>query len=171
MNHKHRVAMMVLVILCVSLMVLLVYRVNLSRTTPTQQTQEQTQSQPLQTEPLSTVYKDLIEITSPLPNSVIDLTAPETVVTVTGKARGNWFFEASFPVELLNEMGDVLATGIAQADGEWMTTAYVPFQANLRFKATIAQTGSIGALFLRKDNPSGEKAYDDAFTVPVRFVP
>ena len=52
-----------------------------------------------------------------------------------------------------------------------MTTDYVPFQASVKFKATIAQTGSIGALVLRKDNPSGEPAYDDAFTVPVRFVP
>src|SRR3989338_6588928 len=149
------------------LIVLLVYRVNMSRTTPTQQTQ----SQPVQTEPSPTVYKDLVEITSPLPDSVIDLMDPETVVTVTGKARGNWFFEASFPVELLNETGDVLAIGIAQAYGEWMTTDYVPFQASVKFKATIAQTGSIGALVLRKDNPSGEPAYDDAFTVPVRFVP
>ena len=180
MNNKHRVAIIVLGLLCVALVVLLGYRMIASRESETgtpirPPTEETSKPEPTPT-PVSgatssSVYKDLVEITSPLPDSVIDLTEPETVVMVTGKARGNWFFEASFPIELMNEKGDVLAIGIAQAQGEWMTTDYVPFQASVKFKATIAQTGLIGALVLRKDNPSGEPAYDDAFTVPVRFVP
>src|SRR3989338_9204044 len=46
-------------------------------------------------------------------------------VNVSGKARGNWYFEASFPVEVLDSRGAVIAQAPAQAQGEWMTTEYV----------------------------------------------
>ena len=34
---------------------------------------------------------------------------------ISGKARGSWFFEASFPIKLVDENNNVLATTIAQA--------------------------------------------------------
>jgi len=111
--------------------------------------------------------------TSSLPAADVQVSEPEanTVVTspltVKGEARGTWYFEASFPVKLLDSAGNELAAAPAQAQGEWMTTDFVPFEALLSF-ATTAETGS---LVLMKDNPSGDPANDMSVVIPVRFVP
>lgn len=104
---------------------------------------------------------DLIKVTDPRPNATV--TSP---LTVRGVARGNWYFEASFPVELLDAAGSRLAQVPAQAQGEWMTQDFVPFTATLTF---TAPTSSTGTLWLRKDNPSGLPQNDDALRLPVRF--
>ncbi len=80
-----------------------------------------------------------------------------------------WFFEASFPVQLLNADGVEIASGVAQAGGEWMTESYVPFSVTLMVPATALTPGTVGMLVLKKDNPSGEAENDDAFMVPVQF--
>ncbi len=105
---------------------------------------------------------NLIKITNPRPNQ--EITSP---VVITGEARGNWFFEASFPVVLTDSNGAVVAQGIAQAKGDWMTENFVPFEATLTFQKP---TGSNkGTLTLKKDNPSGLPANDDSLLVPVVF--
>lgn len=106
------------------------------------------------------VYKDLIEVTSPLSGKV------SSPVVVTGRARGNWYFEASFPVQVLDQDGTVLGTGIAQAQGEWMTTEFVPFRGEIIFTKPKSKSGF---LVFRKDNPSGLSEYDDSLNVPVTF--
>jgi hypothetical protein len=109
---------------------------------------------------------------------VLSVPAPNTVVTnplvVQGKARGTWFFEASFPVTLTNWDGLIIAEGIATADGEWMTEEFVPFSANLEF-ANPYRTGDPdfmkrGSLILKKDNPSGLPEHDDALEIPISFI-
>ena len=105
----------------------------------------------------------LIRITTPASNALI--TSP---LTVTGEARGNWYFEASFPVRLLDGEGNQIALGIAQAQGEWMTTEFVPFIATLTFANPTTNTGT---LVLEKDNPSGLPEHDDQVRIPVRFEP
>src|ERR1051326_7453382 len=55
---------------------------------------------------------DLIVVDAPLPNTLIS-----SPTTVTGKASGAWYFEAVFPVELLNSSGAVIAQGQAHAQG------------------------------------------------------
>lgn len=95
----------------------------------------------------------------PLPGSVV--TSP---LTITGQARG-WYFEASFPVRLLDSAANEIAITPAQAQGDWMTTGFVPFQATLTFE-TASQNGT---LVLEKDNPSGEPQNDASLSVPVRF--
>ncbi|MFA7286233.1 MAG: Gmad2 immunoglobulin-like domain-containing protein [Patescibacteria group bacterium] len=105
---------------------------------------------------------DLVRLTAPLPNVVIG-----SPLTVTGEARGTWFFEASFPVVLVDSDGVIIAEGIAQADGEWMTEDFVPFTATVTF--TRPAYGDRGSLLLRKDNPSGLPEHDDALEIPIRF--
>ncbi len=90
---------------------------------------------------------DLIQLNSPDPNDVIS-----TPLTVSGQARGTWFFEGSFPVTLTNWDGLIIAEGIAQAQGEWMTEEFVPFTTTLTFEYPTLYTR--GALILKKDNPS-----------------
>ena len=112
-------------------------------------------------EPVVITYKDLVRVTSPLENQVV--TSP---LVIRGEARGTWYFEASFPVELIASDGTVLVQHYAQAQGEWMTVDFVPFASTLLFDAGTATSG---VLILHKDNPSGLPEYDDELRIPVRF--
>ena len=85
---------------------------------------------------------------------------------VEGEARGTWFFEASFPVRLLDGNGVELAVAPAQAQDDWMTEEFVPFAVRLQFFAPITATGT---LVFEKDNPSGLPEHADELRVPVRF--
>jgi Immunoglobulin-like domain of bacterial spore germination len=105
---------------------------------------------------------EMIEVTAPLPNS--PLTSP---MTLTGRARGPWYFEASFPIELRDANNVLIGTAIAQAQGEWMTENFVPFTATLTFPPQPA--GSQGMLTFKNDNPSGESQNSMMFDVPVTF--
>jgi hypothetical protein len=104
---------------------------------------------------------ELIIVDNPRPNTVI--TSP---IRLSGEARGTWYFEADFPVSLLDANGNLVATAIAQAQDEWMTEDFVPFIANLTFVAPATDTG---VLVFHKDNPSGLPENDDELRVPVRF--
>lgn len=89
-------------------------------------------------------------------------------LVVRGEARGNWYFEASFPIEVRDASGAVLAQGYAQAQGDWMTTEYVPFESIVL--AFPPQTpGSAGSVILHKDNPSGLPENEDQLVIPVVF--
>lgn len=105
---------------------------------------------------------DFIEVTAPSVNSQI--TSP---LTLTGRARGPWYFEASFPIELQDSNGAVIVMTTAQAQGDWMTENWSPFTATLTFPAQPA--GSIGKLVFKRDNPSGLPENDMSIVVPVQF--
>ena len=107
------------------------------------------------------IEEAIIQVTYPEPNAIV--TSP---LTVTGKARGTWYFEANFPVRLLDGNGREIAVIPAQAQGEWMTTNFVPFNVILNF---TNPTTTIGTLVLEKDNPSGLPENDDSLEVPVLF--
>lgn len=108
------------------------------------------------------IYKDLIQID--FPNKDVEYVSSPLIVK--GKARGNWYFEASFPIEVLDEDGSPLGTGIAQAQGDWMTTEYVPFEGKVTFSKPKGKKGSI---IFKKDNPSGEAKFDDSVSIAVSF--
>lgn len=86
---------------------------------------------------------------------------------ITGEVPGNWSFEASFPIRLINNQGVVIAEVPAQLQGDWMTTNLVPFTATLNF--TNPGNGE-GTLLLVKDNPSGLAENDDSLSIPVKFA-
>ncbi len=101
-------------------------------------------------------------------NIMVELPFPGAVTgkdfSVIGKARGNWFFEASFPIEVLDKEGSLLTTGIAQAEGEWMTMDFVPFRADI--KAPQSYIGE-ATLVLKKDNASGLPEHDASISFPI----
>ena len=109
---------------------------------------------------------DLISVGAPLSGAAV-----ASPLVVSGSARGNWYFEASFPVKLLDAAGAVIAQTPAQAHppagGDWMTTDFVPFSATLTFPAQ--PPGSRGMLVLHNDNPSGDPAHDRELDIPVVF--
>lgn len=104
---------------------------------------------------------DKISVTFPKPNQVV-----LSPLTVSGEARGTWYFEASFPVKLLDANNQELAVMPAQAQGEWMTENFVPFRVTLTFANPPTATGK---LILQKDNPSGDPAREEQIEIPVRF--
>ena len=104
---------------------------------------------------------DLIKVNTPRPNQNI-----QSPIVIEGEARGLWFFEASFPVKLLDGNGNLIATTIAQAQGDWMTEDFVPFEAELHFELPATEKGT---LILEKDNPSGLPENADELRIPVKF--
>lgn len=103
-----------------------------------------------------------IQVNAPLADSII--TSP---VAISGQAVGSWYFEASFPIELLDSNGQVIGQTTAQAQGDWMTSDPVPFTASLTFPAQPA--GSSGTLMFENDNPSGDPAKAKSYSIPVKF--
>lgn len=106
--------------------------------------------------------EELIVVISPLKDDQIS-----SPLSIAGRARGQWFFEGSFPIELQDEYKNVIAEGHATAQGEWMTEDFVPFLGTLQFNNYIP--GHEGFLILRKDNPSGLSEHDDHIRIPVIF--
>lgn len=103
-----------------------------------------------------------VDVSNPLPDQTV-----ASPLVVYGRAKGTWYFEGSFPVKLLDAQGNVLAQAPAQAQGEWMTTDYVPFSAQL--PAFTATPGTTGKLVLEKDNPSGLPQNAASVEIPVKF--
>lgn len=104
---------------------------------------------------------DLITVNNPRPNQTVS-----SPLAVSGEARGFWFFEATFPVMLLDANGNVLVEYYATAEDEWMTEEFVPYSTILEFSTPSTETG---LLILERSNPSGLPENEDALTVPVRF--
>jgi hypothetical protein len=89
-------------------------------------------------------------------------TVPSTF-TVTGKAPGPWFFEASFPVQVRDENNNKVGQGIATALSDWMTVGDVAFKADI----TVASYKGPATLVLMRDNPSGMPENDDSVSLPI----
>ena len=103
----------------------------------------------------------LIQVESPAENAVV--TSP---LTVTGRARGYWYFEAEFPVYVKSADDVILGWAPGRAQGEWMTEDWVPFEAIIEFTKPDTETGYIE---LKRSNASGKPEHDRSMTVPVRF--
>ena len=108
-----------------------------------------------------TSHDNLIRVWTPIANQAV-----KSPLLVEGEARGTWYFEASFPVGILDGNGTELGVVPAQAQGDWMTQNFVPFKAELKFAVPATETGT---LVLEKDNPSGLPEHDDQIRIPIRF--
>jgi len=107
-----------------------------------------------------TALQGEVIINSPQPNEVV-----KSPLTVSGQARGNWFFEANIPVKLTDDNNNIIASAGGHSQGEWMTENLVPFSANLTFETEASN----GFLVISKDNPSGLPQNDASVSIPVRF--
>ena len=102
--------------------------------------------------------KEKIVVDTPIPGGVVS-----KEFEIKGKAAG-WYFEASFPVKVLDKDGNVLWIGPAQAQGDWMTAEFVPFKVTAKITSTY--TGP-ATLVLEKDNPSGLPENDASASFPI----
>lgn len=99
-----------------------------------------------------------VTVTTPQPNAKVEKT-----FIVAGSAPGQWFFEGSFPMKVIDKNGNVILNSYAEAQGDWMTTNLVTFVA------TASTTGYVGpaTLVLLRDNPSGLPENDDSVEVSI----
>lgn len=102
---------------------------------------------------------DRIIVDTPKPGDVVS-----SMFTITGKARGNWYFEASFPLRVLSSHGSLLKEMPVQADGEWMTTEFVSFSETVTLP--LGYTGA-ATLILHNDNASGLPENDAFISIPI----
>lgn len=104
-----------------------------------------------------------VVVDAPSPNQAV-----ASPISVSGRARGSWYFEASFPIELIDDQGKALGQSYVQAQGDWMTPDFVPFFGELHYQAEATTTGK---LILKKDNPSGLPQFDKSMEFPVIITP
>jgi hypothetical protein len=110
----------------------------------------------------SATLGDMLRVDAPQPGQAVS-----SPLVVRGSARGPFYFEATFPVTLLDGNGQRLVQSYAQAQGEWMTNDWVPFTATLAFPAPTTATGT---LVLENANPSGDPARALSRRIDVRFA-
>lgn len=119
--------------------------------------------------PTSTILRynnDVLQIYTPLSGSLVS-----SPLIIKGLAPSSWFFEASFPIKLLDENGKEIGNGIASAKTDWMVAnKLLPFVATINF---IVPTKSLngGTLIFSADNPSGLPQNDKSISMPVKFSP
>ncbi len=98
---------------------------------------------------------------------------PNMVVTsplpLEGVVRGGgWFFEGTFPIEIVDANGTIIGSTTARAEGDWMTTDTVAWTALLPFAPPAYSTS--GLVLFKNDNPSGGTSTVRLLQVPVRFA-
>jgi hypothetical protein len=103
---------------------------------------------------------DKIVVTSPLPGATVGNT-----FSITGRARGGWYFEASFPIQVLSATSTLLKEMPVQAQGDWMTANFVPFATTTI--AVPAWYKGPATLVLKNDNPSGLPENDASISIPI----
>lgn len=123
---------------------------SVTETKPTPQPETSAANQPLSAR---------VRVTSPAANTTVG-----SMFEIKGEAPGNWFFEASFPIQVRDENGTVVARTHASAQGEWMTTDLVQFTSTINIETAYKGPAT---LILMRDNPSGLPENDDAVEVPI----
>ncbi|MBU1045713.1 GerMN domain-containing protein [Patescibacteria group bacterium] len=107
--------------------------------------------------------EDEIIVDSPQPNQIVS-----SPILIEGKARGFWFFEASFPVKLFDDKGQEIAEHYVQATDDWMTTDFVGFKGELEYNIMATTTAT---LILKRDNPSDLPENDKSIEIPIILSP
>jgi hypothetical protein len=102
-------------------------------------------------------------VTTPKPHQ--EVCSP---LTVKGKAKSPWFFEAVFPIRLVDAKCQELASGKANAIGDWTSGDFVPFEGTLAFTVTKPTKAT---LILQNDNPSGLPENSRRKDIPVILLP
>lgn len=102
--------------------------------------------------------EDKIKVELPTPGAV---TGKD--FSVIGVARGMWYFEATFPIDVLDKNGNKLVQTYASAEGEWMTENFVPFKSEIKIPETYIGPAT---LVLHRSNASGLPEHDASISFP-----
>ncbi|MES1199548.1 MAG: Gmad2 immunoglobulin-like domain-containing protein [Pseudomonadota bacterium] len=99
------------------------------------------------------------------PHAGQSVTSP---LVVTGIAPANWYFEAVFPVQLVDSSGGVIAEAPAQAQSDWTQPGPKSFRAELTFTVTQATQAT---LVLEQDQSGEGNPAPQTVRVPVTLAP
>lgn len=105
--------------------------------------------------------QDTVVVDTPKPGDSIS-----SPVTISGRARGTYFFEGNFPVEVRSNSGEVVGRGVAETKQPWTTSEFIKFTATITFTKPF---GSTGTLVLKNDNPSGDPERSIELDIPITF--
>ncbi len=108
--------------------------------------------------------KEEINLVSPKPYERVEMP-----LEIKGQARGTWFFEASFPLKLVDRSGNILLSSYIMTDEEWMTEELIEFEAEITSDRVIEGT-VLSYLILEKANPSGLPENADQLSIPIYLV-
>ena len=116
---------------------------------------------PVSRSPVLAAPPATLVVTSPKAGDVI-----QSPLIIKGTAKGMWYFEATFPVKIVDANGNVVGQSQARAESDWMTENFVPFSGSIPF---TAKEGEKGEVVFAKDNPSGLPQNAEEFRVPIVF--
>lgn len=160
---KKQFLLIVLIIILATALVLKIFRKDVSQTKPEKII-----------EPVATPVENKVDVIFSGVSSttgeinIINPQPGELIVSpllIQGQAKGNWFFEASLPIKLLDANKQIIALYYGTAQSDWMTDSLVPFTSTMSFTTTATS----GYLVIAKDNPSGLPANEGSISIPVRF--
>lgn len=143
---------------------------NISKKENSIQNKDQNNKLEYNIEILEKEYAKTIIIEFPTTNQIIS-----SPLIIKGRAKGNWFFEATFPVTLVDWDGRIIAESYVTAKDDWMTESFIPFEGKLEFKnpsfpnTDVDHFSHRGTLIFRSANPSGLPEHQYYFELPIRF--
>lgn len=103
-----------------------------------------------------------IKVTEPVSSQ--DISNP---IVLSGEAQGNWFFEATAPVTVVDWDGRIIGEGYIEAEGDWMTVDFVPFTGVVSYDLPANSYSDRGTVIFSRANASGLPEHDVAAEVPV----
>ncbi len=107
-------------------------------------------------------FSDLVEMESPRVGDKL-----KSPIKISGRAPGNWFFEAVAPAVLVDWDGRIIGQSYITAEGDWMTTDLVNFSGEIEYTLPANIYSKKGALILRRNNPSDLPENDAALEIPI----
>lgn len=123
------------------------------------QAQHNPTSTPAPTATYHNADANMIIVDAPTPGASVGKT-----FAVSGRARGNWYFEATFSVDVVSSTGTRLVRSPVQAQGAWMTTEFVPFSTTIAIPGAYEGPATV---VLRNDNASGLPENDKSVSIPI----
>ena len=148
----------IIIFLLAIIVVLLFFLITIPAPGPSATGNTPTTTVPTSTPTANRPLHDRVFVRTPLSGAAVGKT-----FVVTGEAPGNWYFEASFPVEIRDANNNRIAQTHADALSDWMTTEQVPFKVDI----TVTDYSGPATLVLMRDNPSGLPQYDDSVSIPI----
>jgi len=104
---------------------------------------------------------------------LINISSPDAAASVgnpielSGEARGQWYFEASAPVVVVDWDGRIIGESFVTAEDDWMTEDFVSFSGSIAYDLPDDSYSASGTVIFRRANPSGLPENDAAVEVPV----
>ena len=112
------------------------------------------------------VQNESLIVEEPLRGDIV--TSP---LTLKGKVRGTWLFEADAPVLLTDWDGRIIGESYIKADGNWMTEEFVPFTGTITFTTPqdVGEFSNRGSIVFMKANAADLPVHEEALEFEIFY--